>query len=252
MSGRDDMLGRIRTALRRPPSASTIARDPQTQFPKLEGVATPITPEELVPTFEAEFVKVSGSSHRASTAAELEGILRAIFEDSQATSAVLTRNPLLAQLGLPAKLAAWGKSVAQWPPGPAVNVETSVEMAYRDQCFSAGVGISGVDFVLAETGSLVLSSQTEGSQLASLAPPIHVALYRRSQVLGSLDEILERHPLSSNHGAPAVGRSTIFITGPSRTADIEQILIRGVHGPRNVHAILVEDSCLAELGVSKA
>jgi L-lactate dehydrogenase complex protein LldG len=122
-----------------------------------------------------------------------------------------------------------------------------VEKSYRDQCFSAGVGISGVDFVLADTGTLVLSSQTEGSQLASLAPPIHVALYRREQVMSSLDEVLERHPLSGHRDGPAASRSTVFITGPSRTADIEQILIRGVHGPKNVHAILVEESCLAEV-----
>ena len=246
------MLGRIRKALGRPPTASTAPRDSGPQFPKLEGVITPIAPEDLVPRFEEEFAKVSGSPHRASTAAELEEILRSIFEGSQATSAVLTRNPLLAQLGLPAKLRDWGKSVAQWPAGSAGAADPADEKAFRDQCFSAGVGISGVDSVLAETGSLVLSSQTEGSQLASLSPPIHVALYRRAQVLGSLDEVLERHPLNSHNGAaPAAGRSAVFITGPSRTADIEQILIRGVHGPRNVHAILVEESCLAELGASR-
>jgi len=252
VTGRDEMLGRIRTALRRPPSANTTALDPQTPFPNLEGVVTPIPPEERVHRFEEEFAKVSGSPHRASTVAELETILRMIIEETQATSAVLTRNPLLAQLGLQAKLQAWGRSVTHWPGDPAVTVETSQEMAYREQCFSAVVGISGVDFVLAETGSLVLSSQTEGSQLASLAPPVHVALYRRAQVLATLDEVLERHPLRSNHDAPAVGRSTVFITGPSRTADIEQILIRGVHGPRHVHAILVEESCLMELGASNA
>lgn len=250
--GRNDMLERVRKALRRPSSGNPSVRDLQTQFPKLEGVVTPIPPEQLVATFEAEFAKVSGSPHRASTVAELEGILRAILQEAQATSAVLTRNPLLSQLGLQARLHAWGKSAVFWPSRPAGAVETSEEMAYRNQCFSAGVGISGVDFVLAETGSLVLSSPTEGSQLASLSPPVHVALYRREQVLAILDEVLERHSLSGNPDARGVGRSTVFITGPSRTADIEQILIRGVHGPKNVHAVLVEESCLADPGTSKA
>jgi len=245
------MLGRIRKALGRPPSAIPAVPDSQAQFPKLEGVIVPIAPEERVPKFEEEFARVAGSPHRASSAAELEDILRAIFENSQVTSAVLTRNPLLAQLGLPAKLHAWGKSVGQWPAGPVSAAESAEEKAHRDQCFSAGAGISGVDFVLAETGSLVLSSQTEGSQLASLSPPIHLALYRREQVLGSLDDVLEQIHPKGNYNALAAGRSTVFITGPSRTADIEQILIRGVHGPRNVHAILVEDSCLAELEASR-
>jgi L-lactate dehydrogenase complex protein LldG len=110
--------------------------------------------------------------------------------------------------------------------------------------FEATVGITGADFVLAETGSLVLSSLTEGSQLASLAPPVHLALYRRAQLVGSLDDVLAKLPGSPKRGLPHPGRSVVFITGTSRTADIEQVLIRGVHGPREVHAILVEDSCL--------
>jgi len=117
--------------------------------------------------------------------------------------------------------------------------------AYREHCFSAGVGISGVEFALAETGSLVLSSVTEGSLLASLAPPVHIALYRRCQLLGSLDEVLEKLAASDEPGHTALARSVVFVTGPSRTADIEQILVRGVHGPGEVHAILVEDTCLA-------
>src|SRR5437879_1920446 len=154
VSGRDDMLGRIRRALRRPPSASPTGPGSQTQFPKLEDVIAPITHDGRVPRFEEEFANVAGSPHRASTTAELENILRAIFEDPQVTSAVLTRNPLLAQLGLPAKLHAWGKSVAQWPDAPTgVAQSAEEEKIYRDQCFSAGVGITGVDFVLAETGS---------------------------------------------------------------------------------------------------
>jgi L-lactate dehydrogenase complex protein LldG len=102
-----------------------------------------------------------------------------------------------------------------------------------------------VEFALAETGSLVVTSLTEGAQLASLAPPVHVALYRRSQLVASLDEVLERLPVARHPDFALPGRSVVFITGTSRTADIEQILIRGVHGPGEVHAILVEEACLS-------
>jgi L-lactate dehydrogenase complex protein LldG len=248
VSGRVEMLERIRKALRRDMSVDSTSKVFGLQLPKLDAVMTPIAPEDRVARFEMELGKVSGSAHRASTPLELEGILWTIIEKSQATGVVLTRNPLLGHVRLAEKLRGRGKSVALWPESLAGVRGTDEEKAFRDQCFSAGIGISGVDFVLAETGSLVLSSQTEGSQLASLAPPIHVALYRRQQVLSSLDEILERLPVSTGPGSATAGRSTVFITGPSRTADIEQILIRGVHGPREVHAILVEESCLTEMG----
>jgi L-lactate dehydrogenase complex protein LldG len=75
------------------------------------------------------------------------------------------------------------------------------------------------------------------------APPVHVALYRRGQLVESLDDILERLPIASKPEDSSAGRSVVFVTGVSRTADIEQILIRGVHGPRELHAILVEESC---------
>jgi L-lactate dehydrogenase complex protein LldG len=117
--------------------------------------------------------------------------------------------------------------------------------AFAEASFAATVGITGVDFALAETGSLVVTSRTEGTQLASLAPPVHVALYRRSQLVASLDEVLERLHVASHPDLAPPGRSVVFITGTSRTADIEQILIRGVHGPGEVHAILVEAACFS-------
>ncbi len=202
----------------------------------------PIPPQELLAHFEAELTKVSGIPHRAASEAELEEILGGILGTTETVSVVLSRNPLLAQLGLSGKLRALGKSVAEWPSAPGAGQDA--EAAYREACFSAAVGITGADWALAETGSLVLTSQTEGSQLASLAPPVHVALYRRGQLVELLDDVLERLPLAREAESSAAGRSVVFVTGVSRTADIEQILIRGVHGPRELHAILIQESCL--------
>lgn len=238
------MLARIRKALGRPAAGAPVTSWEQSNLPDLGEVMPPIASEDLVPTFESELRKVAGNPHRAADPHELAAILREILSGSQGEAVVLSRSPLLTQLGLREMLQALGKKVSAWPPvGEAPAGDES--QWYRERAFSAAVGITGVDFILAESGTLVLSSITEGAQLASLAPPIHVALYRRSQVLGSLEEVLERLPVPRETTEAATGRAVVFITGPSRTADIEQILIRGVHGPRDVHAILVEESCLA-------
>jgi len=258
VSEREEMLERIRTALGRskgsvPSVPSTSGYTSEEWPPSGQRIMPRIAPEDLVATFEAELRKVGGVPYRAS-APELDEVIRAILASCGATAAVLSRNPLLSRLRLADRLRAWGTSAAVWtapdPPraehahlksSPRQNAvdSASAEEAFREQCFGATVGITGVDFVLAESGTMVLSSLTEGSQLASLAPPVHLAFYTRPQVLASLEEVLERLAPRLNSG-----RSVVFVTGTSRTADIEQILIRGVHGPREVHAVLVEESCL--------
>jgi L-lactate dehydrogenase complex protein LldG len=247
VSGREEMLERIRQALGRGGRSSRASVGPGAMpSPELVGIMPVIAPEESVPKFEAELAKLSGSVYRAPGERELEDILRKILDSSQTMSVALSRNPLLGRLGLAGKIRSWGKSVSVWPALGAENGEDDAE-AMRDLAgtsFLAGVGITGVDFAVTETGSLVLSSLTEGTQMASLAPPVHVALYRRRQVLCSLDEVLGKLPVSRDPNEASPARSVVFITGASRTADIEQILIRGVHGPREVHAILVEESCL--------
>ena len=149
---------------------------------------------------------------------------------------------MLAELGIANRLASLQKPVTSWGDGPGGAATNSLP-DFNKASFAAGAGITGVDFVLAESGTLVLTSATEGAQVASLAPPIHIALYRRSQLVGLLDEVLAKLPISNCPDRPTAGRSVVFVTGTSRTADIEQILTRGVHGPRQAHAILVEDSC---------
>ena len=243
-STREEMLARIRKALGRLGGPVAVP-GPEADLPELGDVLPPVRPAELVAKFEEELQKVAGCAYRAATAQEVEEILRRLLTTGGAKTVVLSRNPLIAQLGLEEKLRALGMAVAVWPTAGGGETAQKVAQEFREQAFAAEVGITGVDFALAETGTLVLSSLTEGAQLASLAPPVHVALYRRSQVFGSLEEILERLPVPRDPSQAVPGRSVVFITGSSRTADIEQILIHGVHGPREVHAILVEESCLA-------
>lgn len=243
MSGRKEFLERITKALGHAPGSPAETRHPGLGFPDLRPVLPPIAPANLVTTFEEELQKVSGHAHRVPSTAGLHETLHEILKGQQGKRVVLSRNPLLAQFGVAQRLEGLGIEVTVWPAGRDEPTDPVAAQRFREEAFTAEVGITGVDWALAESGTLVLSSLTEGAQLASLAPPVHVALYRRSQVLGSLEEVLERLPGLGDPSAPAPGRSVVFVTGVSRTADIEQILIRGVHGPRELHAILVEETC---------
>ncbi|MGH9398222.1 MAG: LutC/YkgG family protein [Terriglobia bacterium] len=238
MSSREEMLARVRQALDRPAPGS---QSRKAVFPEIGRVLAPIAPGELVERFEAEVIAVAGAAHRAGSAAELQQILLEILPPAANGPVVLSRNPLLTRLEVPQKLEALNYAVARCPDRNELLPDDWA--SFRRQCFSALAGITGADFALAESGSLVLSSATEGSQLASLAPPIHIAFYTRAQVVESLEEVLRQLPVVQNEDQEMSGRSVVFITGPSRTSDIEQVSIRGVHGPTHVHAILIEGAC---------
>lgn len=104
----------------------------------------------------------------------------------------------------------------------------------RDACASAGLGITSADYALADTGSLVMLASPNEARLISLLPPMHLAIVPRTRVLTGLDELFTIIPDPS-----VLSSSMVLITGPSRTADIEQILVRGVHGPGEIHVVLV-------------
>lgn len=247
MAQRDDFIRRIRVALGRPLDHTLSRAGALAPSSTLDGALPPIPPAEVLARFETELAKVAGVAHRAANRQELEEILRVILFQAHAEKVVLSRNPLLAELNIETLLRSFGKNVSVWPASAEREVskgESSLS-TFAEASFAASVGITGVEYALAETGTLVAASWTEGAQLASLAPPVHVALYRRTQLVATLDEVLERLRVACGPREAAWGRSVVFITGTSRTADIEQILIRGVHGPGEVHAILVEAECFA-------
>ncbi|RMF02411.1 MAG: hypothetical protein D6768_08330 [Chloroflexi bacterium] len=100
------------------------------------------------------------------------------------------------------------------------------------------VGVSGVLAGLADTGSLVVHSGAGQARAASLVPPVHVALLS----VGDLYPDLPTWMAAQGAGVLPQTANVVFITGPSKTADIELNLVVGVHGPGEVHVILVAEA----------
>jgi L-lactate dehydrogenase complex protein LldG len=103
--------------------------------------------------------------------------------------------------------------------------------------FDCDLGITSAQWAVAETGTLVLESETERHRLASLVPPVHAVLIYASQIRQSLAEVLET---LSAQGKDAISRTVTLITGPSRTSDIELTLAIGVHGPAQLHVVIIQ------------
>ncbi len=99
--------------------------------------------------------------------------------------------------------------------------------------FRFDIGITSAQAAIAETGTLVLNSENERHRLVSLVPPVHIAIVDASRVCATLGEALSLLR-QSKEVSPAV----TFVTGPSRTADIELTLAIGVHGPQELYVIV--------------
>jgi L-lactate dehydrogenase complex protein LldG len=95
-----------------------------------------------------------------------------------------------------------------------------------------GAGVSEASYGLADTGSVVLLASPEEPRSRHLLPRAHISLLREDRILPGLDELF----VAVGDDLPS---ALAIITGPSRTADIEQILVIGVHGPGEVHVVLL-------------
>ena len=97
------------------------------------------------------------------------------------------------------------------------------------------VGLTGTFAGVAETGTLIMRSGREHPTTLNFLPDTHVVVVRKSQIVGSYEDAWDRIRESE------MPRTVNFITGPSRTGDIEQTIFMGAHGPRRMHIVLVED-----------
>lgn len=109
---------------------------------------------------------------------------------------------------------------------------------FRDAGRMPGAGVTFSNFALADSGTVVLESTAEDIRLATTLPEIHCILVDPSTILS--DNLAAVEPMTTFHqGSEA--RFIAYITGPSRTADIERVLTIGCHGPRELHILLVDN-----------
>ena len=174
----------------------------------------------------------------ASPAEAADHILR-VVQDLEARSIVRSAHDVLDALALDEHTAQAGISMTLAAIGDTATEGQRQEQraSIRESCISADVGLTGVDHAIAETGSVVLLPRRGVSRLVSLLPPVHVAVVRRGQVLPGLDELFALQRLDHIEGD--LGSYLNIITGPSRSADIEHTLVTGVHGPGEVHMVLL-------------
>jgi L-lactate dehydrogenase complex protein LldG len=118
------------------------------------------------------------------------------------------------------------------------TIERIPHDAPRESLLRSHAGLSTAQWAVAETGTLALVSRHERHRLSTLLPELHIALLPASRLLATLGDAFVR--LEPN-GAPDAATIT-FVTGPSRTADIELELIVGVHGPKALHVVIVADA----------
>ena len=112
----------------------------------------------------------------------------------------------------------------------------------RQVFFDADMGISGANIAIAETGGLVIISNEGNARLVTTLPPIHVAVVGYEKLVSSMDDATAILKVLSKSATGQKQTAYVsFITGPSRTTDIEKTLALGVHGPRELHIIFVDN-----------
>ena len=218
MNSREDILGRVRAGLARNATNAAAAREEMLAALSNRGhgpkPAIDCAPLALLNRFRAK------SEALASTA------------DAVAREADVPR--AVARYLTTMKLA---KSAVAWPSLAALDwAAAGLAVEGRGARGDDLVGITGCFCAVAETGTLMLCSSPDTPAAVSLLPETHIALVHAKRIVACMEDAwaLARKELG------VLPRAVNFISGPSRTGDIEQTIVLGAHGPYRVHLIIVE------------
>lgn len=187
-------------------------------------------PDDLVAEFGRRLTAVGGHVYLVNDGAAARRQLGAIVTSLRVKGvalrqAVITAHPILGDLELDTLL-------------PSRNIQTFRIPHSSFPIQDADLGLTGVEYAIASSGTIVMAASPQHPRSASLLPPVHIAVVRQDQLLPDLaalaDKLHQDFPERPSSGLA-------LITGPSRTADIEQTLSIGVHGPGELHVLLIND-----------
>ena len=239
---KEEFLASVREALGRPDAP------PATPYPRLHESAADLERQaaelhrrlrENRPALLQRLAEMAGRGgwqvHRAAGVEDALDYVASVARRLAVTRVVRSGQPVFDAAPVDPLLQRLGATVT-----PIVHSADAPREMLREEMRQAGLGLTGADYAIAETGSLVILPRRGLSRLVSLVPPVHLALVRPEEVLESLDDLFLLRRLEHRQNGGDLGSYLNFITGPSRTADIEMTIVQGVHGPREVHMVLLE------------
>jgi len=221
MNGRESFLQRVRQAVADGNRAGT-----QSPLPARGDVGYQGGGDDPVACFKTQFLAAGGVLHASSDVDAARAKVIELASTCKARRILLGTGSVIDSLNLEPLLRERGFDVAR-----ADTANTR-----RDAMFAADVGISGVAYLVAETGSLVALASPAEPRGLTLLPPVHIAVASRAQLLPDLFDL---YTVLQKQGSPALPSCVTLITGPSKTGDIELRLVTGVHGPGEVHLIFI-------------
>ncbi|CAN5671789.1 lactate utilization protein [soil metagenome] len=221
MADRTEFLDKIRhrtrsgryQPTRAPDVAWTPAGDPREREPI----------EDPSARFLEELEALGGGGKSVGSFAEARDYVLSLVEERSAKLVVRWDVEELEELGADGPLERWGTDVVVWR-----DLDNGREVAAE-----ADIGITTAEWAVAETGSLVLAGGPGKGRSVTLLPPVHVAMVPVDRLLSTVPEVIGKYAGGS------IPANLCFHTGPSRTGDIEMTLSIGVHGPGEVHVVLV-------------
>jgi L-lactate dehydrogenase complex protein LldG len=254
-SGQQAFIGRIRSALGHVPDERRAAKDLCTsQFTDETAVILDRIKhrsaagrqqliDRLMEMAAPINLKVTVLKDRAAATAAIADLVREKGpEFGNQKQVVMWQHPLLASLNLadalagqnaPLHIAAFEDAVAD------AASATQARERIRKNVIDSFIGITSADFCMAETATLVMRTRPGQARSVSLVPSIHVAVITPDQIIADLKELyalLNWDPAFQKEG---LTNCMTFISGPSKTADVEATMVHGAHGPREVYVYVI-------------
>lgn len=183
----------------------------------------------------AEITAVGGQAHLVENLDAARAKLTVLLAALAPQSALCWHHPLLDRLDLRGALKSSGTKLLDYDAlAPLPWEEARVAM------IAADVGITSATYAVAETGTLAVAAAAGRERLASLLPPVHIAVIEREQIVPDLFDLFDRLAADATGPTPrGLPSNLVMITGPSKTGDIELTLTTGVHGPGVWHVIVI-------------